>query len=98
MLELALELANYSSESADSNADPLKIGVWVQALKSGHSEIQVFMFVSIRALYVKRHFIMVFDYSVQTQPVVIVYLPSVLPSQKAGKGDCYVTGRVSKSQ
>ena len=31
-LESVLELADYSSESADSNADPEKIGVWVRAL------------------------------------------------------------------
>ena len=31
-LESALESADYSSESADSNADPPKIGVWVRAL------------------------------------------------------------------
>ena len=30
-LELALESADSSSESADSNADPPKIGVWVRA-------------------------------------------------------------------
>ena len=30
-LESALESADYSSESGDSNADPPKIGVWVQA-------------------------------------------------------------------
>ena len=32
-LELALELADSSSESANSDADSPKIGVWVQALR-----------------------------------------------------------------
>ena len=30
-LESVLESANYGYESADSNADPTKIGVWVRA-------------------------------------------------------------------
>ena len=31
-LELALESADYSYESSDSNADPVNISVWVRAL------------------------------------------------------------------
>ena len=46
---------------------------------------------------IKRHFIIIFDYSSQREPVVIVST-LVLPSQRAGKGDCDVIGRVPKSQ
>ena len=46
----------------------------------------------------KQHFIMIFDHSAQTEPIVIEFLPSVLSSQRAVKGDCDVTGRVPKSQ
>ena len=46
----------------------------------------------------KGHLIMIFDHSVHTEPIVIESLPLVLPGQKAGKGDCDVTGRVLNSQ
>ena len=36
-LESALESADYSSELADSNADPPKIGVWVRAFRVTNS-------------------------------------------------------------
>ena len=41
---------------------------------------------------------MISDHSVQTEPIVIEFLPSVLPSQRAVKGDCDVTGRGLMSQ
>ena len=47
---------------------------------------------------IKRHFIMTFDHSAQTEPLVIELPPSVMPNQRAVKGDCDVTGRVPKSQ
>ena len=37
-LELALESADYSSESADSNVNLPKIGVWVRAFNLGQSD------------------------------------------------------------
>ena len=46
----------------------------------------------------KGHLIMIFDHSAHTEPIVIELLLSVLPSKKAGKGDCDVTGRVLNSQ
>ena len=47
---------------------------------------------------IKQHFIMILDHSAQTEPIVIEFLPSVLPSQRAVKGDCDVTGRGLMSQ
>ena len=44
----------------------------------------------------KGHLVMIFDHSAHTEPILIESLPSVLPSQKAGKGDCDVTAWVSE--
>ena len=46
---------------------------------------------------IKRYFIVIFDHTARAEPIVIESLPPVLPSQRAGKGDCDITGRVLKS-
>ena len=45
----------------------------------------------------KQHFIIIFDHSAQIEPIVLEFLPSILSSQRAVKGDCDVTGRAPKS-
>ena len=70
--------------------------------KSGHSEIHILIFISIRTLLlldgIKTHFIMIVDHGEQTEPTVIEFLPSVLSSRIAWKGHCDITGRVPKYQ
>ena len=46
---------------------------------------------------IKTHFLMIFDHGEQTKPIIIEFLPSVLSSQRAGKGHPDITGRVPKS-
>ena len=42
-------------------------------------------------------FIVIFNYPALAEPVVGELLPSLLPSQRAGKGACDVRGRDPKS-
>ena len=45
----------------------------------------------------KRCFIVISNSHAKTEPIARELLPSFLPSQRAGKGACDVTGRGSKS-
>ena len=49
--------------------------------------------------YSQRCFIVIFNAHAQTEPIVgeCLELPSLLPSKRAGKGVCDITGRDPKS-
>ena len=71
-------------------------------LKSGHSEFHILHFISKNDLYVllnniRKNFVVIFEHPERVGPIVKEPNLSRLPTQRAGKCCCDVTGRVSKS-
>ena len=71
-------------------------------LKSGPREIHILPCIRIGAFYVKvddikTYFTVIFDPNKRVEPKATELSPIFFSTQRAGKGDCDITGRVPKS-